>query len=511
MTGTLGSEPLPERRLHGWSWLFVLLQHLKPFIVPLIVVLLFDISGDPNERWNYIIVVAFMAVLITQSILRYFTFRYRIGDDGLTIRSGLLHRTRREIPFARIHNVNIRQSLLHRLFKVAEVQLESAGGQKAEAEMRVLSLDDALALENLIRHRTMHTPSKGAAESEETPVPAPVQTANRSILLYLPIPEIIRLGLISNRGTIVAAAALGLIWQIMPDAILTRIIENGMHDIAGHAGLHRPSAATIAITAILSIIALILLMRLLSVAFALTQYFGFTLSEERQRLTVDHGLLARIRSSAPRRRIQAWQMQEGLMHRLFRRRSLHVTIAVSQADESRAFNTLAPVATRTDCDRLIRHLLPQTHWPPRQWEKLPGIAWLRLFFRHVLRCVPIAALSIGFFGTPGAWVLVWLPLAAPFTYLHVRRLAYSVDDRLVAIRNGYWLRHWRFAEVDKIQALRLRRSPLDRCFGTSSLIFDTAGGNALKPPLQIRYLPQADAEALYDRLGRILSKRQMHW
>jgi putative membrane protein len=131
----------PERRLHPLSWLFVLLQQLKQFIVPLLALFLFK-QGDRNELWPLIGVGALALV----SVWRYFTYRYHIDADRLVIRSGVLHRSLRVIPFARIHNVAVHQSLLHRMFGVAEVRLESAGGQKPEAQMRVLSLADALAL-----------------------------------------------------------------------------------------------------------------------------------------------------------------------------------------------------------------------------------------------------------------------------------------------------------------------------------------------------------------------------
>jgi putative membrane protein len=43
----------PERRLHPLSWLFVLLQQLKQFIVPLLALFLFK-QGDRNELWPLI-------------------------------------------------------------------------------------------------------------------------------------------------------------------------------------------------------------------------------------------------------------------------------------------------------------------------------------------------------------------------------------------------------------------------------------------------------------------------
>src|SRR4249919_3710944 len=165
----------PERRLHPWSWLFVLLQQLKQFILPLLALLVFG-QGDRNELWPMIGV----GVLALVSVWRYFTYRYHIDADRLVIRSGVLHRSLRVIPFARIHNVAVHESLLHRMFGVAEVRLESAGGQKPEAQMRVLTLVDALALEAMVRR------------SADTVMTAVEEQTDGDTLLQLPPMEVLR-------------------------------------------------------------------------------------------------------------------------------------------------------------------------------------------------------------------------------------------------------------------------------------------------------------------------------
>src|SRR3546814_1904972 len=141
-----GPEDGQVHRLHPMSWLFVLLQQLRQFVVPLLV-LVFLGRGGRYQLWSFVAVGGFAVV----AVWRYLTFRYRITADSVVIDSGLLERSRRQVPFSRIHNVAIHQSLLHRLFGVAEVRLESAGGDKPEAQMRVLQLDDAIALEALVR------------------------------------------------------------------------------------------------------------------------------------------------------------------------------------------------------------------------------------------------------------------------------------------------------------------------------------------------------------------------
>src|SRR3546814_19700860 len=110
-------------------------------------------TTGPDPLFPYTTLFRSVGGLAVVAVWRYLTFRYRITADSVVIDSGLLERSRRQVPFSRIHNVAIHQSLLHRLFGVAEVRLESAGGDKPEAQMRVLQLDDAIALEALVRRR----------------------------------------------------------------------------------------------------------------------------------------------------------------------------------------------------------------------------------------------------------------------------------------------------------------------------------------------------------------------
>ncbi|REN10138.1 hypothetical protein DSI35_11260, partial [Mycobacterium tuberculosis] len=123
----------PEQRLHPWSWLFVLLMQLRQGLVPLIALVVFGQRGDRDELWLSLGPVIAVVVLVAYSVLQYLTYRYRIGTTAITVRSGVFARNRREIPFARIHNVVVHQNPLHRLFGVAELKLESAGGNRPEA------------------------------------------------------------------------------------------------------------------------------------------------------------------------------------------------------------------------------------------------------------------------------------------------------------------------------------------------------------------------------------------
>ncbi|MFC3657984.1 PH domain-containing protein [Xanthomonas hyacinthi] len=498
MSAAVDAEDTAVRRLHPWSWLFVLLQHLKHFLLPLLALAVFGGRDDRNHHIDQLMLLLAGSALIAVSLLRYLTYQYRIGRDSLSIRSGWLQRSLREIPFARIHNVAVHQSLLHRLFGVAEVRLESAGGTRPEAQMRVLRLDQALALERQIRHRARDAAAACADAA-----------AASDVLLALPTAEVLRQGLISNRGMVVVATAFGATYHLFPERMVSNAIERYGQQLFGYASnLHLGWMAG-AVTATLLLVTLLLIMRALSMALALLQYHGFRLSESERRLTVERGLLTRLRSSVARRRIQAWTLHEGVLQRLLRRRSLHIDTAVidGHGEQGRALKELAPLATPAAADALLHRLLPQIAWPPAHWHAIAMRGWWRLCL-PALCLVPLACAGLwrGF----GAWAalsLLWLPWSAFKAWRQAQRMAYALDARYVAVRGGWWRRWWRLAEIDKLQALQLTRSPLDRCCGTATLWLDTAGARHGEPPLRVRRLPEGEARAVYRQLRHVIHAR----
>jgi len=503
----LDGAPGDEQRLHPLSWLFVLLQHAKQYLVPLVALVVFGQRGNHDENIGHLVSAGIIAVLVGVSLLQYLTYRYRLGSDALHIRSGLLERSWRDIPFARIHNVVLHQNVLHRLFGVAEVRLESAGGARPEAQMRVLRMDRALALEQRVRQGAQPALATGAVATEA----AAAAPASR-LLLTLPMAEVIRLGLVSNRGMVVVAAGFGLLYQMFPQRAVSNFIANNGEHAWRYVHQAHPGLVASAAAAILLVLVLIVAMRVLSVLLALMQYHGFRLSEAERRLTIERGLLTRIRTSTTRRRIQAWTLRETLLHRVLRRRRLQVDIAASQGhdEHGRAFRDLAPIATPAACDALVDELLPQASWPPSQWTALPRRNGWRLALWS-LWLLPVAG-GIAWHTSVWGWLLLlWWPWSLFAGYREIARMAYAVDGERIAVRGGWWDRWWRIAELDKLQALRLSRSPLDRLCGTASLWLDTAGAHGGGPALRLRLLPVGEAQALYAQLAVRLARRKLRW
>jgi putative membrane protein len=494
-----------DHRLHPWSWLFVLLMQLRHYFLPLVALLVFGQRGDRDPMWAQLIPLSAIAALVLVSVLQYLSYRYRIGSDAITVRSGLLARNRREIPFARIHNVEVRQNPLHRLFGVAELRLESAGGVRPEAEMRVLKLDQALALERLVRQRGQAPQAADAwrpldhRRRHRTGAAAPVELGRGA---HGPALQP-RLGTGDRRlrRAVPDRAAAGdgrghPAWR--PRSL--RLCQPP----ASRRGRRLPAAGR-------SLLLGWLALRALSVVLTLLRYHGFTLSEQDRRLTVSAGLLSRTRSSVARRRIQAWTLRETTLHRWFGLRQLRID---SAAGGPRATRT-APCASwrrwhRQALQQLVQHLLPQLQWPPAQWQSIPQRGWWRLCLGALLLVPLLAAAAYWRWGSWGLIVLAWLPVALLVAHRQMARMGWYLDDHYVAVRGGWWKRWWRWAELDKVQGLRLQRSPLDKLLGTSSLQLDTAGAHG-DVALTLHYLPQAQAQHVMEQLAAALARRKLRW
>lgn len=357
--------------------------------------------------------------------------------------------------------------------------------------MRVLRLDAAHELERQIRQRS----AVASAENIEPP---------SELLLALPVPELIRLGLVNNRGTLVIGGLFAVLAQA-GDNLIGKLFTALGRWFSGQASAMHLSLLAMVAAALLLFLAMIVFLRLLSVAIALLQFHGFRLSESEGRLSVERGLLTRLRGSVPRHRIQAFGLREGLLHRLLHRRSLRVDTAVMEAaNEGRSLRDLVPIATPAVMDGLLQRLLPARSWPIEDWKPLHPRAWRRKFLLPCILLLLATALAQYFKGSTALALLLLIPLLYWRSRLWARHSAYSVSNGLVAFRGGWLSRRWRFAESRKLQAVELLQSPFDRRLGMATLRFDTAGA-AADSAFEIPYLPEADARRLLASLSRGLA------
>lgn len=504
-----------ERRLHPLSWLFVLLLQIKGFALPLIALLVFGRNEDSWQWWGLVAV----AVMTLAAVAQYFTYRFRIDADELVIRSGLFQRNVRHVPLARIQSVALHRNLLHQIVGVAEVRLESAvGGDEPEAQMRVLSLADAAALERLVEHhrgavRAGVSPVGSAVENDADATPAAQQESAAPatrVLLRLPLIELLKLGLASNRGTVLLAAGAGALMQFGGDALWEKFGEWPRHGVEWLLALGMSVAIWAALVLVLLLLAVIA-GRVLGLVMTLLANFGFTLEQAGPRVSVERGLLTRVRASAPLRRIQHWTLRQGVVLRLFGRSSLRVeTAALRVGNEQQTVSELVPIAAPDTLEALLRHWLP--HWPGRfEFRPLHPRAWRRLCLVPCVLTLLACAVLLYLIGLMALLLLALIPFWIWLARCQARAAGYAVEGDFLVWRSGWLDRRMSFTRIKKLQGLRLVQSPFDRRHGMASLRADTAGAHPMGHRLHLIHLPENEARALYRRLATHLARTPWQW
>jgi putative membrane protein len=110
-----------------------------------------------------IAVVAGPAVGISVGFWIWWRTRYVIDATEIRVESGLIWRNSRRVPFERIQSIDIAEPLLARVFGLAELRIDSAGGRDARTALRFLRLQECRALRGLLLDK-----ARGIVASEPT-------------------------------------------------------------------------------------------------------------------------------------------------------------------------------------------------------------------------------------------------------------------------------------------------------------------------------------------------------
>ena len=507
-------DTAPAQGLHPWSFVFVLGGMGRQIAAPLVALLF---VGGSWSRAS--IVAAVVATLVTLwSVLKARAYRYQLDGSTLHIREGLLDRTQRHIPFVRIHNISQRRKLLHRLLNVTELHLESASGGKPEAVMRVLGVQDAAALEALLRAHPSAGESTGLAAADSAghaALQAATPASDTELLHALPWTEVLRLGIASNRGMVMVAVGFGAAFQ---SDFLRKRATGVLVDAGRWVGqvVSQEVQAAHTVRLVLTMAGLLLLgwvlTRVLSIALAFFRYHRFRLERQGQKLIAAHGLSTQVRSAARLGRLQRWQIDENWLHRRMQRCSLGVTVAGGSgsyqdghgAEPGLQFTELAPIATWPQALALLSATLPALQWDSLQWQPLTT-AWVSRLWSQGRWLVPgvgalLALSTAGYLAVPVAlaWGLAVPVLLAWLVYTHAwaRYAAYAIAGPVVVFRSGVWHRRWVMVESSRLHVLRLYSSPLDRRLGVVSFQATAQGGSKSRRTLEIPYMPLAVAQGL---------------
>jgi putative membrane protein len=522
-----------EQRLHPSSILFAFGASLKRFAVPGLLVLIAGRSstgGDVTpgrvppswEVWTMFLLVPAML----HAVARYLSFRVRYESTELVIRSGILFRNVRHIPYERIQNLEAVRNPVHRLLGVVEVRVENASAKEPEATISVLPI---AAFEEMRRRvfagrSAAGVPSPGhEVKAEAIGSPSPGPSTGEAPLLQLPLRELLLCGFIENRGLVVVGAIYGLLWEFGgASSLFGRLIDENAYGtgairetvrMIGEGQWPGPDRLLVVLAGIAGFL---LLVRILSMAWAVVRLHGFRLTRAGDDLRTEFGLFTRVTGTIPVGRVQTVTIRQRPLHRRFERASVRVETAggTGRPGQGGAVERdwLAPIVRTSALPELLGHLVPRLDLRAIEWQPVHARAFRRAVKPALFLSLVSAAAVAGLIGPRGVYTL---PLLAPWFALaawqHVRHLGWAVVGENVVFKSGWLWRSVTIVRVAKIQAVSLRESPFDRRTQMARVRVDTAGAGERSHRIDVPYLPHDVAIDLHHRLATAAAGTDFRW
>ena len=424
---------------------------------------------------------------------RYFTTRFRITEAALELKSGLIFRQDRTIPLERIQNVTVSRSLIERALNVATLKIETASGGEAEASLSVVKFEDIDSIESQLRYRKPTVTSEIAGEvvgDEVVPLVEPVAP----IIYKATLKDLLIAGATENRAGIIVASVMGLFGST---GVMNQFLDRMDLDQVG-----RTNTTLLVASAIGGFLLLLLVGWLASMGSTLLKYFDFTLSEDGDVLRIQHGLLNQLRSSIPRRRVQAATYQSPMLQRMSGFGKVMASSAGSFQDTSTGGRALvSPMVRLEHIDQFFELVLPGYAISGLDFKPSSKATWLR----GVLGTLPLLALFLTVVFVLRKPQFVSIPIAlcafiALSHYMSWRVFRYSVtDDRVVTI-SGWLTRKTTIVPMDRIQWAMASQSPFQRRWGIAEVKAYTASATALDT-IVIADIPYDDAVALTQKMA----------
>ena len=462
--------------------------------------LLFAYQGDLISKLGFA-AVAIVIVTLAVSVLQYWFFRYRITDDAVLIRQGVLQKKQLDIKFRRIQGINTAQNILYRPLGLVTVNFDTAGSSGKEGMLPAISMDFA----NSLQRRIGGTKSDVSGEAADRPAPP-------TALLTLDWRDMLRIGL-SDRRALVVLAVLGPLFEQLGDAGERMIAEYFTRAATSLGKFDTASGIAIVVTLVL---AAAVLLALASIIAAFLRYHRFALSQRGARLQTVGGLLTRHTRAMDVSKIQLLQLRQGVLLRLFGRWHAMFRQAASGSRQRESKSIEIPVVTPAFVPTLARLAfapeLAGTDFDPRsaEFQRIsPFYMRPRILLYGFLPPIAIVAL-LWLAGDMFHWwfwcFALWLPLVAAVVFQVWRRYGLQVVDDGLVHRAGFIGYRLDACLFRKIQRVTVSQSPLQRRKGLAGLRIYLASGS-----IRVHYIDHGLACRLRDYMLYMAESSERGW
>lgn len=328
------------KRLHPVAVLKILIKNLTVFVQSIIGFSIIILASPISKEWIIAIGALIIVLYVVFTVLSWLRFSYYVDESELKIEQGIFARQSTHIPFERIQSVQISSDLIHRMFGLVKLEVQTAGGTgKAEASLAAITKTEAKNLETRLQVTKQNNIESEEAEPEPT------------IKRELSIKHLLITASTSNGLGVVFIGLVAVLSQV------DRVIQD--EDVYSQIGEYVVNLFGKGIFIwVIGLFFLFLVAWIASILGSIITTGGFNLTRYSDRIQVSRGLLNKRKINIPLKRIQAVKIVEGIFRQPLGFVSIHI-ISAGNNDEAIGDILLFPLLPKKEVFAFIEAFLPE--------------------------------------------------------------------------------------------------------------------------------------------------------
>jgi putative membrane protein len=405
-----------------------------------------------------------LLVLFAVSVARWWKRTWSFDGRVLQVESGLLARSSQIVPAERVQQVTVVEKLRHRLFGVASLRVEVAGGGGG-LELEALGVADAHRLRDaLLAAKVLRAAPATTTATADGPGAAdqPVWVPHEWTVVRLGFRELALAGVTGPQLLLFlafTASALQLAGEL-PGELFDRVRSLDL-------GLAEPALLAVGLLAFLAV------WLGSAIAASVLRDGGYDLALVGEELHLRRGLLDRKESVLPLARVQAVRVTASPLRRALGFVSFRLQGAGAGTDREER-RVVVPLLRVTELDRVLSLVLPGLPGLP-ELTPPPPAARRRAVVRRVVPAAVVAVAFAVFLWPWGVAALLLVPGAAALGQAAYRGLGHARLPSSLVTRTGALTRQTVVVPADRVQSARSLSSPFQRRLDLATLAVDVAG------------------------------------
>jgi putative membrane protein len=508
-------SPAGFRKLHAATLWIPATEFVSGMIVPVLIASFF---------FSPVVVLSFCGLFVVLPtclgwIIHYLCFTYSLGPRALAIRSGLLGRTLRNIPYERVQDVRIRQPPIHRLLGYAKVEIETAANESVELSLDVVTLAESERIRQAVT----------GPEQDQDGEPAHTPPPDLESLHLSSVRELILGGMTTHAVAFLGAAAGAAFYFIIAAKLegltqeqwnMTPHLPWSWNDWSPKLLGHMPWLETVLKLLTEDTLGKAIALAAAGLVFAVVQfviaYHGFTLVRSGTIIKRTFGLLTRHEFAVPLSRIQVLRIETNLLRRWFGLVEIRMDTASHRAvgDEEKKrprAGVLLPVVTVEKAVQVVQQVMPDLRWTGVTWQSVAPKAVARKTRRDCLILGLVVMPNLLPFGAYALLPLCLLPVIYFWNKAWYRHLGYTVHGDYFLERKGWYKESITIVPLRNIQSVVFTQNPLERRAGLATLTVEVGGSDHTGGAPPLPYLTLKTASQLHRELTVGAAGRPFTW